>query len=78
MTTLKEQIDYAKLERRRIAHRLFEQDELIRELESWRLACNHSFTKPIQGFEHEGGHCELCGINELFALSEKNRLTIKS
>ncbi len=36
------------------------------ENEALRL-CNHSFTKPIKGYEHEGGSCILCGLNQIYA-----------
>lgn len=30
-------------------------------------ACTHKFTPPMKGYEHEGGQCQHCGINELYA-----------
>lgn len=36
-------------------------------------ACHHEFSKPVPGYEHEGGHCLHCGINEVYYLSNKER-----
>jgi hypothetical protein len=37
-----------------------------KKLEQAQMACEHKFAKPELNFEHEGGHCEICGINELY------------
>lgn len=29
--------------------------------------CPHEFSKPLKGYEHEGGNCIHCGIGELYA-----------
>lgn len=65
MVSLKMQIEHAHKHRREIAKRLKEQDDLIKELESYRWECNHEFSAPLKGYEHEGGHCTKCGINEV-------------
>ena len=64
--TLKDQIDTAQKHRREIAQRLAEQDAVIRELESYRWECEHEFAPALKGYEHEGGHCTKCGINEVY------------
>ena len=66
MITLKEQIEHAKKKRREIEQRLKEQDVLIKELEDLRFQCDHEFAPALKGYEHEGGHCTKCGINEVF------------
>jgi len=38
-----------------------------------RKDCKHEFSPPYKNYEHEGGQCKLCGINELEALSIKQR-----
>lgn len=38
-----------------------------------RVNCKHEFSPPYKNYEHEGGRCKLCGINELEAISIKQR-----
>lgn len=67
MQTLKQQIDEVKAEifSRQCAIEVYEKH--LRELEDSRVDCKHEFTKPVVHYEHEGGYCIRCGINELFA-----------
>jgi hypothetical protein len=64
--TLLDQIEHAEKQRRELAKRLAEQDAMIAELKSYRFECNHDFASALKGYEHEGGHCIKCGINEVF------------
>lgn len=49
-------------------------DSKITELHNERFnGCQHEFSKPVPGYEHEGGHCLHCGINEVYYLSNKER-----
>ena len=64
--TLLEQIQYAEKTRREIAQRLAEQDAMIGELKSYRWKCKHDFAPAMKNYEHEGGTCKLCGINEVY------------
>lgn len=73
--TLKEQIEHAEKKRREIAQRLAEQDAVIAELKSYRFECDHNFAPALKGYEHEGGHCIKCGINEVFW--EHNKKEVK-
>lgn len=66
MITLLMQIETAEKNRRQIAQRLAEQDAMIMELKSYRFECDHDFAPALKGYEHEGGTCKLCGINEVF------------
>lgn len=43
----------------------------LRELEKLRGGCKHTFTPTLHGYEHEGGRCSKCGINEVHARSNK-------
>lgn len=36
-------------------------------------ACEHEFSPPIKGYEHEGGTCLHCGINEVYASTIKSQ-----
>lgn len=67
MLTLKQQIDQAKDEvfSKKCALKLYE--DHLKELEDTRVNCKHKFSKAFPGYEHEGGECIYCGINELFA-----------
>lgn len=66
MITLLDRIEHAKKQRREIAQRLAEQDAVIAELNAYRFECDHDFAPAPKGYEHEGGHCVKCGINEVF------------
>jgi hypothetical protein len=66
MYTLLDQIEDAEKERRAIAKQLVEQDVRIAELKARRFECSHDFAPAFPGYEHEGGHCRKCGINEVF------------
>ena len=39
----------------------------LRKLEADRVHCKHIFERADKGYEHEGGYCSECGINELYA-----------
>jgi hypothetical protein len=73
--TLKDQIEHAEKRRREIAQRLAEQDAVIAELKFYRFECEHDFAPALKGYEHEGGHCTKCGINEVFW--EHNKKEVK-
>ena len=46
----------------------------INELHEERVhGCKHDFSKPVPGYEHEGGTCLHCGINEVYYLSNKDK-----
>ena len=53
------------------------QDKLNRALAKYhgllalRQNCDHEFSKPLNGYEHEGGYCTKCGINEVHAVCQK-------
>lgn len=71
MKNLKQHIEEVKNEifSRKAALAVYEKH--LRELEDSRVNCIHEFTKPIPKYEHEGGECIHCGINELFAQTLK-------
>lgn len=62
-----------------------EQEEIVRRLEKQiidekssllflmetRRDCHHVFSAPVPGYEHEGGTCTQCGINEVHAACMK-------
>lgn len=66
MITLLDQINQAEKTRWELAKRLAEQDAVIAELKSYRFECDHDFAPALKGYEHEGGHCRKCGINEVY------------
>ena len=73
MNTLLDQIEDAEKTRREIAKRLAEQDAVIMELKARRFSCKHDFAPAWPGYEHEGGHCRKCGINEVYWECNKER-----
>ena len=43
----------------------------LRLAELRRAECEHDFTPAVRGFEHEGGYCKKCGINQVYAECQK-------
>lgn len=70
MATLKEQIAEAEKELylKRCA---VEVHELYVKGLKLLHQCHHEFTRPMVGYEHEGGECIYCGINQVYAESQK-------
>lgn len=52
---------------RNITIKLHIEEVKLRSLELKRIDCTHIFSKPVLNYEHEGGTCIKCGINELYA-----------
>jgi hypothetical protein len=77
MVTLLDQINHAEKHRREIAKRLAEQDAAIAALKFYRFECDHDFAPALKGYEHEGGHCTKCGINEVYWLCNKEHYAKK-
>lgn len=75
--TLLEQIQ--RTERLLYAHqRAVEQTKAeLSQLQHQRHDCDHQFSRPHPGYEHEGGYCTKCGINEVHAESQKIGLKYK-
>ena len=71
--TLLDQIQYAQRKQAEIEQRLADQRHLVNELLALRKECAHDFEPAIPGYEHEGGTCKLCGINELYAHTLKQQ-----
>ena len=42
-----------------------------KEVEALQKTCDHKFTPPLKNYEHEGGYCSECGVNELYAYTLK-------
>lgn len=38
-------------------------------IKAQRINCKHVFSKPYKGYEHEGGYCTECGVNQVYAES---------
>lgn len=66
MLTLLERIRVLEHGRREIAKQLAQQDAMIAVLKAQRFECDHDFAPAFPGYEHEGGHCRKCGINEVY------------
>ena len=71
MATIKEQIQECEYEIRQRQYAIDQYRLKKLALERERMNCHHVFSKPIKGYEHEGGECELCGINEVHAACQK-------
>ena len=65
--TLKERIAIAHLAVDIATRKLDVETAELRELVAARVYCLHTFEPADKGYEHEGGHCSKCGINELYA-----------
>lgn len=44
---------------------------VLEEMKKEQGDCDHEFTPPIKNYEHEGGTCVKCGINEVYACCSK-------
>ena len=42
------------------------QDSIVSLTDLALTICDHDFNKPLQGYEHEGGTCVKCGLNEIY------------
>jgi uncharacterized protein Yka (UPF0111/DUF47 family) len=71
MKSLKEQIDEMEYEIRQRKEAIKVYEKAKQKLLDARAHCDHEFQKPIVGYEHEGGYCVKCGINELYAMTLK-------
>lgn len=69
--SLLDEINEAERELRFLQDQVKRQSQVVADLKYQRLTCNHRFTKPIIGYEHEGGSCVRCGINEVFWATNK-------
>lgn len=65
--TLLEQIRELEKSIRNNERAIEAQRNALRALEAERVDCPHEFSSPVKGYEHEGGTCKLCGINEIYA-----------
>ena len=63
---LKDLIDTAKKSVYQTEQRLLVEKATLEKLESYRWECEHEFSPALKGYEHEGGHCTKCGINEVY------------
>ena len=77
MTTLKDLIHEKQQEISKQEKHLTALRDELNSLFTQRLQCKHEFTPPFRNYEHEGGYCKLCGMNEVFydhmRLTNKNR-----
>jgi len=53
--------------------KLSEEQATLSNLTSKRADCNHVFNKAVLNYEHEGGYCTKCGVNELYAYYLKSK-----
>lgn len=70
-TLLIDQIFEATRELYRLKQCVEVQEKHVESLRAQRATCKHVFSEPLKGYEHEGGMCVLCGINELHAFQLK-------
>ena len=66
---LVERIRCAEANKQRAEQAVLAHHHILNTLYAERYKCAHVWVQPIPGLEHEGGHCELCGINEVYARS---------
>ena len=45
--------------------------DVISKLEAQRAHCRHIWGPLLKNYEHEGAQCTECGINQLYAISQK-------
>jgi hypothetical protein len=69
--SIKEQIaDQRKNVAKKELEAKLSRDEITRLLDL-QLTCPHEFSDPVKSYEHEGGYCKHCGINEIRASALK-------
>ncbi len=73
MQTLKQQIHAAWQDVTDAESTLSQARARYRELLNQQADCVHDFAAPLRGWEHEGGVCKLCGVNELYAITLQQR-----
>ncbi len=71
-TSLREKIEASKRKEAEIRDQALEQRRETNRLMELRKECDHDFAPPLKNFEHEGGHCKHCGINEIYWLHIKS------
>lgn len=71
MQTLKEKIEECEYEIHMREVAILAYKRCLNDLKLQRSKCHHVFTQAPAGLEHEGGQCTLCGINEVYAASQK-------
>lgn len=67
MSSLLERITKVKEEINSLKNETHIKETNLKFLENLRVHCPHEFSKPLENYEHEGGTCIKCGINELYA-----------
>ena len=70
MSLIKE-IEHAQTLLRLAEQEVRARKDIIAKLEGQRSQCRHIFRPAVKGYEHEGGHCIECGINEVYAYCNK-------
>lgn len=56
---------------RELEHALRDMHKYRDELYQERESCEHEFSEPLKNYEHEGGTCTKCGINEVHAACQR-------
>jgi hypothetical protein len=65
--SIKDQISSAYQNIYSFRDKITEMEDLIDELKDTALnVCDHDISKPVEGYEHEGGTCIKCGLNEIY------------
>lgn len=67
--SLLEQINAQHKEVLQLERQLEQAKGKLAAIKAQRVNCKHVFSKPYVGYEHEGGYCTECGINQLYAES---------
>jgi hypothetical protein len=70
-TTLKLEIEISQAILRDLEKEVRARKDIISKLEGQRAQCHHVFRPAVKGYEHEGGQCIECGINEVYAYCNK-------
>jgi len=65
--SLKDEIEAKRKEIAALEQSIGDRKRELTALENSRVKCAHTFSAAVRGYEHEGGHCTKCGINQLHA-----------
>ena len=71
MQTLLQKIQECEYEIRQRQYAIDQYRLKLKALEQERADCDHEFDPAPNGYEHEGGMCWKCGINQVYAECQK-------
>lgn len=69
--TIKNEIEAARRKVYDIEQQLEQAQTKLKAALAKQKDCPHVMARPWENYEHEGGYCINCGVNELYAMTLK-------